>query len=67
MNRGLGNVPDSLFKKMLADYEREITVLNEKAIELRRHLQDSGNSRADIQRWFNLLKECATIDRLDDV
>jgi DNA invertase Pin-like site-specific DNA recombinase len=60
-----GNVPDSLFKKMLVDYEQEITELSEKVIELRRQLQDSRNSKADVQRWFNLLKECVTIDRLD--
>ena len=61
----IGNVPDSLFKKMFADYERELTELTEKAIELRQHIQESRNNRADIQRWLNILKECATIDRLD--
>ena len=60
-----GNVSDSLFKKMLADYERENTELKEKTIELRRHIQDKQSSKADIQRWLDLLKECATIDRLD--
>jgi len=61
----IGNVPDSVFKKLLVDYEYEITELNEKAVELRRQLQDSKNSRADIERWLNLLKECATIDSID--
>ena len=60
-----GNVPDSLFKKMLTDYEREITELNDKASDLQHHIQDNRNSRADIQRWLGILKECATIDRLD--
>ncbi len=60
-----GNVPDGLFKKMFADYEREIAELNETAIELRRLIQENRNSRADIQRWMNLMKECVTIDRLD--
>ena len=63
--RVLGNVPESLFKKMLADYEREIMELSGKVVELRRQIQDSRNSRADIQNWLNVLKECATIDRLD--
>ena len=63
--RLIGNVPDSLFKKMLVDYEREITELSEQAALLRRHIQESRNSRADIQKWLNLLKECATIDSLD--
>jgi len=61
----IGNVPDSLFKKMFADYEREMTELNDRASELRRHIQDSRNNRADIQRWLSILKECATIDKLD--
>ena len=63
--RVTGNVPESLFKKMFAEYERENTELNDKVVELRQHLQDSRNSRADIQRWMNILKECATISSLD--
>ena len=59
------NVPDSLFKKMLAGYESEITALNEKAADLRRYIQDDRNSEADIQRWMNLIKECIAIDKLD--
>ena len=58
-------MPDSLFKKMLADYEREVMELSGKAVELRRQIQESRNSRADIQNWLSVLKECATIDRLD--
>ena len=58
-------MPDNLFKKMFADYERENSELNDKAIDLRRHIQDNRNSRADIQRWLNVLKECATIKNLD--
>jgi uncharacterized protein YeeX (DUF496 family) len=61
----IGNVPDSLFKKMLADYESEITQLNEKAMELRRQIQEDRDNRADVQRWVSLMKECAAIDRLD--
>jgi hypothetical protein len=60
-----GNVPDSLFKKMLADYEREITELQEKSSELRQYIQESRNSKADIEKWLGILKECATIDKLD--
>ncbi|MDL2273914.1 recombinase family protein [Oscillospiraceae bacterium OttesenSCG-928-G22] len=61
----IGNVPDSLFKKMLADYEREIAELTETSIELRRHIQESRDNRADVKRWLSLMKECATIDKLD--
>ena len=63
--RVLGNVPESLFKKMLVDYEHEIMELSGKVVELRRQIQDSRNNRADIQNWLNVLKECATIDSLD--
>ncbi len=61
----IGNVPDGMFKKMLAEYQSELEVLSDKAAELRRQIQDSRNDRADVQRWLNLIKECATIDRLD--
>jgi len=61
----IGNVPDSLFKRMLNDYEREIAELNDKATLLRRQIQDDRSSRADIQRWINLMKECASINELD--
>ena len=60
-----GNVPDSLFRKMLADYECELTQLEEKAADLRQHIQESSNGKADVQRWLNLVKECLTIDKLD--
>ncbi len=35
-----GNVPDSLFKKMLADYEQEINTLEEKTESVRRQFHD---------------------------
>jgi len=60
-----GNVSDSMFKKMLADYEREGVELREKVIDLRKHIQETQSNRADVQRWLELLKECATIDKLD--
>lgn len=60
-----GNVPDSLFKKMLADYEREISELEEQEIDIRGQLQDSGNAEAGIGQWMELIKECVSIDCLD--
>ena len=60
-----GNVPDGLFKKMMADYQQEIEALNQKASELREQDQDSHNNRADAQRWVMLIRECSAINRLD--
>jgi len=60
-----GNVPDGLLRKMLADYQLEIEQLTVKATELRRRIQECRNSRADVQRWMGLIKECAAIGRLD--
>ena len=34
-----GNMPDSLFKKLLADYEVEMAMLNEKAATLRQKMK----------------------------
>lgn len=36
-----GTVPDSLFKKMFAEYEAELTTLEEQAAEMQRQLQDA--------------------------
>ena len=32
---------------------------------MRRIFQANRDSRADVQRWLDLVKECATIDKLD--
>ncbi|MCL2140786.1 MAG: recombinase family protein [Dehalococcoidia bacterium] len=60
-----GNVPDAMFKKMMAEYQLEIEQLTEKVSELRKQIQDTRNSKADVQRWMNLVKECSTIKKLD--
>jgi hypothetical protein len=60
-----GNVPDSLFKKLMADYEREIVKLDETAADLRRSVTNSESGAADINQWLALIKECSTVDRLD--
>lgn len=61
----IGNVPDSLFRKMLTDYEHELAQLEDRAYELRQHIEESNNSKADVEQWLKLIKKCATIDRLD--
>jgi len=60
-----GNMPDSLFKKLLADYEIEMAMLNEKAATLRQKIQEDRNSKTGVEQWIGLIKECAAIDRLD--
>lgn len=60
-----GNVPDSLFKKMLSDYEHELALLEEKVTETRRTIQSESNEEADIMQWMSLIKECVSIDKLD--
>lgn len=60
-----GNVPDSLFKKMLSDYEREINELEEKTSDIRRQLQDQESGEVNAQKWIKLIKSCVSIDRLD--
>ena len=60
-----GNVPDSLFKKMLADYDKELTVLEIKASEAKRQLHEEESNEHNIREWLETLKECITIDKLD--
>ena len=63
--RVVGNVPDAMFKKMLADYQQETELLTQKASELRERLQSGRNNRADAHRWMELIRECAAINKLD--
>ena len=60
-----GNVPDSLFKKMFADYEKELAVLEEHTADLRRNIQDETNSEVNAQKWIELASECISLDKLD--
>lgn len=60
-----GNVSDSLFKKLLSDYEQEINGLEEKSDNIRRQLQDQESSEANVQKWMELIKDCVSINSLD--
>ena len=60
-----GNVPDSMFKKMMSDYQQEIETLSQKATELREQVQNSRNNQADVRRWMKLIRECSAINSLD--
>lgn len=60
-----GNVPESLFKKLFADYERELAELEDKYLYLQQNAQEAVNAEADVQNWMKLIKQCVSIDRLD--
>ena len=60
-----GNVPDSLFKKMFADYERELSELESNVADIRQSLYESEAGAAEVNHWLDLIKECVSIDRLD--
>ena len=60
-----GNVPDNLFKKMFANYERELNGLDDKAADMQRQIQMRASGEANVQQWIDLIKSCVSIDRLD--
>lgn len=60
-----GNVPESLFRKMLSDYERELSELEAKTEDIRQSAQEEGNSESDVKNWIKLIKECISINSLD--
>lgn len=60
-----GNVPESLFRKMLSDYESELSGLEAKAEDIRQNVQEKVNSESDVKTWIKLIKECVSINSLD--
>jgi DNA invertase Pin-like site-specific DNA recombinase len=60
-----GNVPESLFRKMLSDYESELSGLEAKAKDIRQNVQEEVNSESDVKAWIKLIKECVSINSLD--
>jgi DNA invertase Pin-like site-specific DNA recombinase len=60
-----GSMPEAMCNEMLTNYQSEIEKLTDKASELRNKIQETRNSKADVQRWLNLVKECSEINTLD--
>ena len=60
-----GTVPESLFRKMLSDYESELSGLEAKAEDIRQNVQEKVNSESDVKTWIKLIKECVSINSLD--
>jgi len=63
--RVTGSVPDSVFKKLMADYERELASLEEKATDIKKHIHEVESNEPNVKKWLATLKECVTIDKLD--
>ena len=60
-----GNVPDSLFKKILADYERELSELEDKSADIRQRIKEEASGESGVKKWMGLIKDCVCIGRLD--
>lgn len=60
-----GNVPESLFRKIFADYECELSELQSKAADIRQHMQQETDSESDVKNWMALIKDCVSIKSLD--
>ena len=60
-----GNVPDSIFKKLMSDYEAEQIKLSDEIAELEKKLETSASDESDISKWIELIKGCIHLDELD--
>jgi len=62
--RHAGNVPDSIFKKLMYDYEQEQDLLKEKAIILKESLADSQDLCYNVSQWADTISQYTMIDTL---
>jgi hypothetical protein len=60
-----GNVPDSIFKKLMNDYEAEQIKLADEITEIEKKLEIAVSDESDVAKWINLIKGCIRIDELD--
>ena len=60
--RCMGNVPDSVFKKLMQNYDVEQANLNQIIAEKRNVLMEMENAAIDISEWQ---KQYTNTDRLD--
>ena len=60
-----GNVPDSIFKKLMGDYETEQIKLAGEIGEAERKLEAAVLDESDAAKWIALIKGCIHIDELD--
>ena len=60
-----GNVPDSIFKKLMTDYETEQIRLSDEIAELEKKLETSASDESDVAKWIDLIKSCIHLNELD--
>lgn len=63
--RCTGNVPDSVFKKLMQNYDFEQANLNQIIAEKRNVLMEMENAAIDISAWAEEFKQYTNIDKLD--
>ena len=59
----MGNVPDSMFKKLTQNYDVEQTNLNQIIAEKRNVLMEMENAAIDISAWQNQYTNTDKLDR----
>lgn len=63
--RCTGNVPDSVFKKLMQNYDVEQANLSQIITEKRNMLMEMENATIDVSAWAEELKQYTNIDKLD--
>jgi len=63
--KAAGNLPDTVFKKLVADYDTEQQGLNENLVTLNNELADCETKAGDITAWVSKIKECISLNTLD--
>lgn len=63
--RCTGNVPDSVFKKLMQNYDVEQANLNHVIAEKRNTLMEIENASVDISAWAEEFKQYTNIDKLN--
>lgn len=63
--RCTGNVPDSVFKKLMQNYDVEQANLNQVIAEKRNILMEIENASVDISAWAEEFKQYTNIDKLN--
>lgn len=63
--RCTGNVPDSVFKKLMQNYDVEQANLSQIIAEKRNMLMEMENATIDVSAWAEELKQYTNIDKLD--
>jgi hypothetical protein len=60
-----GNVPDNIFKRMLAAYDKEQTALNNTIALLQSEIDAKRNESQGIAKWVSRIRELTDLETLD--